>query len=120
MRLTHVLFGVFKKKGITGQKFRFERRIPGSLYAGKVRIVPDLKKGHKLRMWKELAIEEENIVYISKPYLTTAEEKHLPTEYIEKGVKTTEKYEKIRSKPLRSVYLAEVLEHINVSRRWEE
>lgn len=45
---------------------------------------------------------------------------YLRREYIEKGVKTTEKYEKIRSKPLRSVYLAEVLEHINVSRRWEE
>lgn len=50
-----------------------------SSFCRKVRIVPDLKKGHKLRMWKELAIEEENIVYISKPYLTTAEEKHLPT-----------------------------------------
>ncbi|OQR73464.1 hypothetical protein BIW11_09713 [Tropilaelaps mercedesae] len=118
MRLTQVVLGVFKKKGITGQPFRFTRRIPGRLDIGKIRIVPDLKKGHKLRMFERLAIEEENIAYISKPYLTEAEAKHLPTEYVEAN-RSVRKVKTIKHAPLRSVYLAEILNNLNVTRAWE-
>ncbi|XP_003744569.1 ribosomal protein 63, mitochondrial [Galendromus occidentalis] len=121
MRLTQVLFGVFKKKGIRGQPFRFTKHTPGKIDIGKHRIVPDVKTGHKLKMWERLAIEEENILYISNPYLTKEEDRHVPREIVQLGCRKFEAHQRppFKRRPLRSVYFGEILDGLNATRQWE-
>jgi len=119
MRLTDIVLGVFKKKGITGQPFKFVKRTPGKVDIGKHRIVPPVTCGYKLKLWNRMAIEEENMLYLNNPYLTKDEEKHMPKDIVLRG-KNVFSFEMRPRPPLRSVYLAEVLQHLDVNRKWEE
>lgn len=40
------------------------------MLSSKHRIVPPVTGGYKLRLWENMAIEEENMMYLNRPYLT--------------------------------------------------
>uniref|UniRef100_A0A023FR85 Ribosomal protein 63 mitochondrial n=1 Tax=Amblyomma cajennense TaxID=34607 RepID=A0A023FR85_AMBCJ len=120
MRLTEALFGVFKRRGFGGPRFHFVKHIPGKITTGKHRIVPEVTPKFKMDLWKKLAIEEKTMMYLSQPYLTTEEEKHMPKEFIRCRLRTYKEAPRIQRRPLKSLFAADLLSHINVAREWEE
>ncbi|KAK8758881.1 large ribosomal subunit protein mL63 [Amblyomma americanum] len=120
MRLTEALFGVFKRRGFGGPRFHFVKHIPGKITIGKHRIVPEVTPKFKMDLWKKLAIEEKTMMYLSQPYLTTEEEKYVPKEFVRRGLRTYREVSKPKRRPLKSLFAADLLSHINVDRQWEE
>lgn len=108
MYITSVLYG---------NVFRFGRRIPGHMYRGKVRIVPPVTTKRKHEMWKQMLREEENIMYLSNPYLNEEQEKG----YMEAlGKEEFWHYTLVKEKKfLENRRIEEHLSHLNVSRSWE-
>ncbi|XP_067132516.1 large ribosomal subunit protein mL63 [Centruroides vittatus] len=97
--------------------FSFNRRIPGHLYRGKIRIVPPVTNKRKCVMWKEMLLEEENIMYLSNPYLTEEQEKG----YMEAlGKEEFWHYMLVKEKKfLENRFIEDHLSHMNVTRCWE-
>ncbi|CAN8029563.1 hypothetical protein HPB47_011886 [Ixodes persulcatus] len=120
MRLTDVVLGVFKRRGFGGPRFHFVKRIPGKITTGKRRIVPPVTVGHKLRLWDRMATEEEAMMYLSRPYLTEEEEKYLPKEFRRIGARRYEVFDTKVRRPLKSLFAADLLTHLNTNRQWEE
>ncbi|XP_077556283.1 large ribosomal subunit protein mL63 [Haemaphysalis longicornis] len=120
MRLTDVLLGVFKRRGFGGPRFHFVKHIPGKISIGKHRVVPPVTPKIKLDLWKKLAIEEETMMYLSRPFLTVEEEKHMPKEFIRRRLLKYDRIPQPSRKPLKSLFAADLLTHINVDRQWEE
>nr|XP_050045284.1 ribosomal protein 63, mitochondrial-like [Dermacentor andersoni] len=120
MRLTDVLLGVFKRRGFGGPRFHFVKHIPGKIDIGKHRVVPPVTPKIKIDLWKKLAIEEEAMMYLSRPFLTTAEEKHMPKEFIRRRLRRYDLAPVKQRKPLKSLFAADLLSHLNVGRQWEE
>lgn len=117
MRLTDVLFGVFKRRGFGGPRFHF---VKSQRPTGKYRIVPPVTSTMKVELWKKLAIEEKTMMYLSRPYLTTEEEKHMPKEFIRRRLRKYDHAPVLQRKPLKSLFAADLLSHLNVGRQWEE
>ncbi|KAL1422386.1 hypothetical protein MTO96_022256 [Rhipicephalus appendiculatus] len=69
MRLTDVLLGVFKRRGFGGPRFHF---VKSERPRGKYRATPPVTSTMKIELWKKLAIEEQAMMYLSRPFLTTA------------------------------------------------
>uniref|UniRef100_G3MRG1 Ribosomal protein 63, mitochondrial n=2 Tax=Amblyomma TaxID=6942 RepID=G3MRG1_AMBMU len=120
MRLTDVLLGVFKRRGFGGPRFHFVKHIPGKITIGKHRIVPPVTPKFKMDLWKKLAIEEKTMMYLSQPYLTAEEEKHMPKEFVRRRLLKYAEAPKKPRRPLKSLFAADLLSHINVDRQWEE
>lgn len=119
MRLTDAVLGVFKRRGFGGPRFHFVKHIPGKIDIGKVRIVPPVTPGYKLGMWQRMLVEEEAMMYLQWPYLTKQEDKHVPREICNYH-RTYWKKRSKEQKPLKTLFAADLLAHINTRRQWEE
>lgn len=67
-----------------------------------------------------MAIEEENMMYLNRPYLTKEEEKHMPKEFRRTGMRTYKAIVPNARKPLKSIFASDLLAHLNVQRQWQE
>uniref|UniRef100_A0A131XRF5 Putative ribosomal protein 63 mitochondrial isoform x1 n=1 Tax=Hyalomma excavatum TaxID=257692 RepID=A0A131XRF5_9ACAR len=120
MRLTDVLLGVFKRRGFGGPRFHFVKHIPGKIDIGKRRIVPPVTPRMRLQLWMKLAVEEETMMYLSRPFLTVEEEKNMPKEFVRRRLRKYDHVPVRQRKPLKSLFASDLLSHLNVGRQWEE
>lgn len=110
MHLTTILF--------TRGRFHFVKRIPGNIWIGKHRYVPPVTRNKKLQLWKDLAVEEETMMYLKHPYLTEAQEWNHAKALGKDAARKAEIMKKHRKK-LEHTTMEEHLLRFNISRAWE-
>ncbi|XP_064474857.1 uncharacterized protein LOC135388910 [Ornithodoros turicata] len=120
MRLTSALLGIFRRRSFGGPRFHFVKHIPGKIDIGKVRVVPPVTGGTKLKIMHRLLLEEQNMMYLERPYLTPEEEKHLPPSGIRANGRHYRLINKKEAAPLKTLFAADLLAHLNTARQWEE
>jgi len=96
-------------------------KYPGNAEKGKHRYVPAVTLSKKLLLWRQLKYEEEVIKYLSKPYISEAQEKA----YLKSVNRTRPEYwddflRRPIEKPLKQYYAADYLKRLEISRGFEE
>lgn len=94
-------------------------KFKGSALSGKHRFVPAATRGTRYRLWSQWKIEEANLKYLEKPYITSDEE----ITYLRSvGLKHQDVDPLYTSKietPMRQHYGADVLTELDRARQFE-
>jgi len=94
---------------------------PGNVLKGKHRYVPKVTTGKKLSLYRQLRHEEQVMRFISKPYISEAQEKA----YLESVGRTRPEYwdDFLRQPlevPLKQYYAADYLQRLDITRSFDE